>query len=213
MTHSLFVLLRHSLQAWRVKLAALSMVPVLLGILSLPVMLAVPNLALAGTAQNVAADPVLEKRVLALSETLRCLVCQNQTIADSHADLAIDLRNQVREKMAAGWSDQQVLDYMVQRYGDFVLYKPPVKGITWLLWFGPFALFFCALGFLLFKLKKQQQEPEPSTQDLQRAQQLLGSTDVADPVNANHPDKTNQGAGQTGANQQKSAARASKDAK
>jgi cytochrome c-type biogenesis protein CcmH len=133
----------------------------------------------AGVAQALSADPALEKRVLALSETLRCLVCQNQTIADSHADLAIDLRNQVREKMVGGWSDQQVLDYMVQRYGDFVLYKPPVKGTTWVLWFGPFLLFFVGLGFLLFKLKQQTPAAEPSAAELQRAQDLLGEQ-VAD---------------------------------
>lgn len=127
----------------------------------------------ASTAPTVAADPVLEKRVLALSEQLRCLVCQNQTIADSHAELAIDLRNQVRAKMVAGWSDAQVVDYMVQRYGDFVLYKPPVKGTTWLLWFGPFALFGVALVFLRFKLSHQSVAEEPAAQDLQRAQQLL----------------------------------------
>lgn len=136
--------------------------------------------ALANNAQPVAADPVLEKRVLALSEQLRCLVCQNQTIADSHAELAIDLRNQVRAKMVAGWSDTQVVEYMVQRYGDFVLYKPPVKGTTWLLWFGPFALFAAALAFLRFKLAHQSVAEEPAAQDLQRAQQLLASTDDKD---------------------------------
>ena len=134
----------------------------------------------ANTAQTVAADPVLEKRVLALSEQLRCLVCQNQTIADSHAELAIDLRNQVRAKMVAGWSDAQVVDYMVQRYGDFVLYKPPVKGTTWLLWFGPFALFAAALAFLRFKLAHQSVAEEPAAQDLQRAQQLLEGKDGKD---------------------------------
>ncbi len=129
--------------------------------------------ALANTAQPVAKDPVLEKRVLVLSEQLRCLVCQNQTIADSNAELAIDLRNQVRAKMVAGWSDTQVVDYMVQRYGDFVLYKPPVKGTTWLLWFGPFALFAAALVFLRFKLSHQSVAQEPAAPDLQRARELL----------------------------------------
>ena len=80
----------------------------------------------AGEAQPVAANPALEKHVMAISEELRCLVCQNQTIADSHAELAIDLKNQVREKIEQGMSDKDVIAYMVQRYGDFVLYRPPV---------------------------------------------------------------------------------------
>ncbi|MEI8302881.1 MAG: cytochrome c-type biogenesis protein [Burkholderiales bacterium] len=85
-------------------------------------------------------DPAGQARLKALSEELRCLVCQNQTLADSNADLAIDLRNQVHELIAAGRSDAQIRQYMVERYGDFVLYKPPVQGNTALLWGGPFAL-------------------------------------------------------------------------
>ncbi len=132
----------------------------------------------AASASAVAPDPVLEKRVMALSEQLRCLVCQNQTIADSHAELAIDLRNQVRAKMVAGWSDTQVVDYMVQRYGDFVLYKPPVKGTTWLLWFGPFVLFAGALLFLRARLRHQAVAEEPPAPELQRAQQLLAGQEA-----------------------------------
>lgn len=119
-------------------------------------------------------DPVLEKRVQTLSDQLRCLVCQNQTIADSNANLAIDLRNQVREKMTQGWSDDKVLDFMVERYGDFVLYNPPLKTATWLLWFGPFALFFGALGMLMMKLKKNRsQQAEPSAVQLKNALSML----------------------------------------
>ncbi|MES2149438.1 MAG: cytochrome c-type biogenesis protein [Pseudomonadota bacterium] len=132
--------------------------------------------ACAAEAQPVAPDPVLEKRVMALSEELRCLVCQNQTIADSHAELAIDLRNQVREQLAAGRSEQQVTDYMVQRYGDFVLYRPPVKGLTWLLWFGPFALLAGGLLLLLQKLRRPRAAAlEPAPLDIERAAQLLGT--------------------------------------
>ncbi len=120
-----------------------------------------------------ATDPALEKRVMALSEQLRCLVCQNQTIADSHATLAIDLRNQVREKLAKGSSDREVMDFMVQRYGDFVLYNPPVKTTTWLLWFGPFALFGLAFLLLLARLKKVRQQVEPSNAQLKTALELL----------------------------------------
>ncbi|MEM5429763.1 cytochrome c-type biogenesis protein [Cupriavidus oxalaticus] len=82
----------------------------------------------------------LDARVHALSNELRCLVCQNQTLADSNADLAVDLRHQIREQLRGGASDQAVKDYLVQRYGDFVLYKPPLRPLTWLLWFGPLLL-------------------------------------------------------------------------
>ena len=130
--------------------------------------------AQAKEAELAAADPALEKRVMELSEELRCLVCQNQTIADSHAELAIDLKNQVREKLASGMSNQDVIAYMVERYGDFVLYRPPVKGTTWVLWFGPFLLLFIGIGVLVAKLKKRRAADEalPET-ELQRAASLL----------------------------------------
>ena len=105
-----------------------------------------------------AQDPVLEKRVLQLAEELRCLVCQNQTIADSQAPLAVELKKQVREQLTRGQSNQDVIDFMVQRYGDFVLYRPPVKAATWVLWFGPFLLL--ALGLLALALKLRQ-KPAP----------------------------------------------------
>ena len=130
--------------------------------------------AFAREAPSAAADPVLEKRVMALSAELRCLVCQNQTIADSNAELAIDLKNQVREKLGQGMSDKDVVDYMVQRYGDFVLYRPPVKTITWLLWFGPFLLLVGGIFVLMLKLSRRRTQvdslPEP---ERQRAAQLL----------------------------------------
>ena len=94
----------------------------------------------AGEAPPLAEDPQLEARVMRLAEELRCLVCQNQTIADSNAGLAIDLRNQVREQLRAGRSNEEILAYMVERYGDFVLYRPPVKATTAALWYGPIAL-------------------------------------------------------------------------
>ena len=96
--------------------------------------------ALAGEARPLADDPMLERRVTALAEELRCLVCQNQTLADSHAALAMDMKSQIRDQLKAGRNDQQVRDYMVDRFGDFVLYRPPVKATTVLLWVGPFAL-------------------------------------------------------------------------
>lgn len=111
---------------------------------------------------------------MALAEELRCLVCQNQTIADSHAELAIDLKNQVREKLAQGMSEKEVVDYMVQRYGDFVLYRPPVKSTTWLLWFGPFMLLIGGIGFLGWKLinRRTSSETLPES-EMQRAAGLL----------------------------------------
>lgn len=134
------------------------------------------TLAWAGEAPSAAANPALEKRVMALSEELRCLVCQNQTLADSHAELAIDLKNQVREKLAQGLSDKDVVDYMVQRYGDFVLYRPPVKRSTWLLWFGPFLLLAGGLGVLGLKLNRRRVPSDvlPDS-ELERAAQLLGA--------------------------------------
>src|SRR5438270_6957406 len=94
-----------------------------------------------------AQDAALERRVTHLAHEMRCLVCQNQTIAESNAPLAIDLRNQIREQLAAGKSERDVVDFMVARYGDFVLYRPPLKGSTLLLWAGPFV--FLVLGFYL----------------------------------------------------------------
>jgi cytochrome c-type biogenesis protein CcmH len=101
------------------------------------------------------ADPALEVRVQRITSELRCLVCQNQTIADSHAGLAVDLRNQVREMLVQGQSDAQILEFMTQRYGDFVLYRPPVKATTWLLWFGPAAMLISGLLILYFVLRRR----------------------------------------------------------
>lgn len=131
----------------------------------------------AGEAQPVAANPALEKHVMALSHELRCLVCQNQTIADSNAELAVDLRNQVREKLEQGMSDKDIQDYMVQRYGDFVLYRPPVKTTTWLLWFGPFLLLLGGIIFLGLKLRRGRLQVDALPQaQMQRAAELLRAT-------------------------------------
>jgi cytochrome c-type biogenesis protein CcmH len=111
--------------------------------------------ALAKEAAPVAADPALEARVTAITAELRCLVCQNQTIADSHSGLAEDLRNQVREQLRKGASDAQVLQFMTDRYGDFVLYRPPLKGSTVLLWAGPAAFLAIGLGALMLVLRRR----------------------------------------------------------
>ncbi len=134
--------------------------------------LALPG-AWAGEASPLAADPALEARVMAVSSELRCLVCQNQTIADSHAGLAIDLREQVRQRLARGESETQVIAFMTQRYGDFVLYRPPVQPSTWLLWFWPALLLFAALAALLLHLARRRAladaafEPDPTDDSLE----------------------------------------------
>jgi len=127
-------------------------------------------------ASPAAADPVLEKRVVTLTSELRCLVCQNQSLADSHADLAIDLKNQVRSQMQAGKSDAEIRDYMVARYGDFVLYDPPFKASTFLLWAGPFALLLVGLLAMAAYLRSRRRrlpDVELSVVDSARADALL----------------------------------------
>jgi cytochrome c-type biogenesis protein CcmH len=129
-------------------------------------------------AKPVAEDPVLEKKVIALSNELRCLVCQNQTIADSNAELAVDLRNQVRKQLSEGKSDREILDYMVQRYGEFVLYRPPFNYKTILLWAGPFLLLLIAMFILIQQIRtrhKHLASEEFNQTDLSRAKALLGS--------------------------------------
>ena len=101
-------------------------------------------------------DAAFERRVTRLSEELRCLVCQNQTIADSNAELAVDLRNQVREQMRQGRSDDAIRSYMVERYGDFILYRPPVKASTVLLWFGPLVMVVGGIGGLAFYVRQRR---------------------------------------------------------
>jgi cytochrome c-type biogenesis protein CcmH len=118
-------------------------------------------------------DASLERRVASLAHELRCLVCQNQTLADSNAPLAVDLRNQIREQLKAGKSERQITDFMVERYGDFVLYRPPFKASTVALWAGPFLLL--ALGaWLFFRRVRQKKAPETLTEaDRRRAAKLL----------------------------------------
>ena len=124
------------------------------------------------------------KRVLGISEQLRCLVCQNQSIADSNAELAVDLRNQVIEQIKAGRTDKEIIDYMVDRYGDFVLYNPPFKLSTAILWLGPVVLFFAALLAFYVNLRRRRTTVEKTERELtpeerRRADALLrGETDA-----------------------------------
>jgi len=124
----------------------------------------------AGEAAPASADPALDAHVMRIASELRCLVCQNQTIADSHATLAVDLRNQVREMLQQGRSEAEILVYMTDRYGDFVLYRPPLKASTVILWFGPVLLMIGGLAGLVIILRRRSRmsadrfdpdEPEP----------------------------------------------------
>lgn len=137
-----------------------------------------PAISYAGEAKDLAEDPVLEKRMVKLAENLRCLVCQNESLASSRADLAKDLRQEVREKMQQGLTDQQIIDYLVSRYGDFVLFDPPMRRYTLLLWYGPFALLLIGLVVLFVQLRKRKsQVPEPqlSAEEAKRAEALLNT--------------------------------------
>ena len=104
-----------------------------------------------------------------IAEELRCLVCQNQTIVESNAPLAVDLRNQIREQLKAGRSAAEIKDYMVARYGDFVLYRPPLKATTVLLWTGPLLLFLAGLVVMLRKIRQRRAETAPLTREEQEA--------------------------------------------
>ena len=128
-------------------------------------------------ALNAKATENSEFRIRQLSEKLRCLVCQNQSLADSNAELAQDLRQQLREQVASGRSDDQILDYLVQRYGDFVLYEPPFKSTTVLLWTGPFVLLAAAALVLVATLRRRRRapvEPALAPEDRRLVERVLG---------------------------------------
>ncbi len=141
-----------------------------------PAMAASSGLVVGREAPLMAEDPKLEARLLDISQELRCLVCQNESLASSHAELADDLRQEVRELIRSGKSDQEVKDFLVSRYGDFVLYRPEVKPLTWVLWFGPFLLLLVALVFLSVYLRQRRVSHAPaalSDEARERAKQLL----------------------------------------
>jgi cytochrome c-type biogenesis protein CcmH len=124
-------------------------------------------------------DPVIEQRLAKLSHELRCLQCQNQTLADSPSDLAADLRREIRAQMKAGKSDQEIIAFLTQRYGQFILYRPRVTPLTYLLWFGPFVLLLAGL-LVLFRYIKQRRDQiteQPLTaEDRRRAEEMLASS-------------------------------------
>ena len=128
----------------------------LLGTLLLSTLVLTASPAQAREAPSASANPEIEARMMVLAAELRCLVCQNQTIADSHAGLAEDLRQQIREMLAKGMTEDQIRDYMTERYGDFVLYKPPFKASTVVLWVGPAVLMVGALSALALVLRRRQ---------------------------------------------------------
>ena len=129
-----------------------------------------------------AEDPVLEKRLIHISEELRCLVCQNESLASSRAELANDLREEVRKLIREDRSDLQIKEYLVTRYGDFVLYKPEVKPLTWVLWFGPFLLLVLAIMGMAYYLRQRQAaqkgQPSLSDEDRRKVQEILKSGDA-----------------------------------
>jgi len=132
--------------------------------------------AMAREAAPMAADVEVEKRMVAISEELRCLVCQNESLAGSHAELAQDLRREIRALIAQGKTDKEILDFMVARYGDFVRYRPPLKPSTWLLWGGPFLLLGGGIAALIVFLRRRAGEntsPQLSDEERRRAEALL----------------------------------------
>lgn len=134
------------------------------------------QISFANEAIPVAEDPILEKRLIELSENLRCLVCQNESLAGSRADFANDLRREIREQMKANKSDKEIIDFLVARYGDFVLYNPPFKPTTILLWLGPVLLFVGAVLALILYLRRRRSLIFEEPQQLSESQQLQAET-------------------------------------
>lgn len=143
--------------------------------------LLVSSSALAKDAAPLADDPLVEQRLITISEELRCLVCQNESLAGSRADLALDLRRELRTLIKQGKTDSEIREFMVSRYGDFVLYRPPVKPTTWLLWAGPFGLMAVGLVGLFVYLRRRNTEVATSAgltdEECKRADALLQEGD------------------------------------
>ena len=123
-------------------------------------------------------DPAIEQRLHKLSQELRCLVCQNETLADSRADLAEDLRDEIRQQMKAGKSDKEIIAFLTERYGQFILYRPQVTPTTYLLWFGPFILLLAGLLVLFYYIKQRRDriaEAPLTSDERKRAEEMLRS--------------------------------------
>lgn len=136
--------------------------------------------AFAKDAAPLADDPVTEQRLISISEEMRCLVCQNESLAGSRSDLANDLRREIRILIQEGKSDDQIRSFMVERYGDFVLYRPPVKPVTWLLWIGPFVILGLGIAGLLMYLRRRNSSVPNVTlteADNQKIDALLNASD------------------------------------
>jgi cytochrome c-type biogenesis protein CcmH len=134
-------------------------------------------LTIAKDAQPAGEDPAIEQRLAKLSHELRCLVCQNETLADSRAGLAEDLRREIREQMKAGKSDKEIVAFLTERYGQFILYRPRVTPTTYLLWFGPFVLLLAGLALLFYYIRQRRDaitEKPLSADERRRAEELLG---------------------------------------
>jgi cytochrome c-type biogenesis protein CcmH len=136
--------------------------------------------AIANEAAPLADDPVTEQRLISISEEMRCLVCQNESLAGSRSDLANDLRREIRILIKEGKSDDQIRSFMVERYGDFVLYRPPVKPVTWLLWIGPFVILGLGIAGLLMYLRRRNSSVPTialTDADNQKIDAMLNATD------------------------------------
>jgi cytochrome c-type biogenesis protein CcmH len=145
-------------------------------VLILVLALAMAASAHAQEASPTVADPVTNRRAVSLAEQLRCLVCQNQSIAESNAELAVDLRKQINEQIAGGRSDSEILRFMVERYGDFVLYRPPFNAATLVLWLGPALLLLAGIVILVVNLRRRrmrQGEQLPDAEQIAQAERLL----------------------------------------
>ena len=141
------------------------------------------QLSYANDAAPLADDPVTEQRLISISEEMRCLVCQNESLAGSRSDLANDLRREIRTLIKEGKSDEQIRSFMVERYGDFVLYRPPVKPITWLLWIGPFVILLIGIGFLFSYLRRRNatvSAKELTAEENQKIDSLLNTLSKKD---------------------------------
>jgi len=149
-------------------------IPAFAGVTATLVLAFASVFANANEAAPLAEDPVVEQRLVHIAEELRCLVCQNESLAGSRSDLAMDLRREIRGLIKQGKTDQEVRDFLVSRYGDFVLYRPPIKPTTWLLWGGPFVLMAGGLaGLMMFLRRRKPTDAVLSPEDQRRAEALL----------------------------------------